>query len=84
MFIYGDCEHRNNIYLGMTTRTLSRRLTMHLASGGPKQLALDNYNLPLTRADLVNNTKILLTEFNHNKLSITEALSIYTKNATIH
>ena len=71
--LHGDCEHRNNIYIGMTTTTLSRHLAMHLASGGPKhpkQHALANHNRPLTRADLVNNTKILLTEFNHNKLSI--------------
>ena len=33
------------IYIVLTTTTLSRRLTMHLASGGPKQHALDNHNL---------------------------------------
>ena len=65
---HGDCEHAPKQYLHwMTTTTLSRRLTMHLASGGPKQQALANHNLPLTRADIVNNTKILITEFNHNK-----------------
>ena len=60
----------------MTTTTVSRRLTMHLASGGPKQHALANHNMALTREDVVNYTKILFTEFNHNKLSITEALLI--------
>ena len=49
--------HHNNIYIGLTTTTLSRRLTMHLASGGPKQHALENHNLTLTRDDLVNNTE---------------------------
>ena len=43
--------------VAVVTRTLSRRLTMHLKSGGPKQHALDNHNLPLTRADLVHNTE---------------------------
>ena len=82
---HGDCEHRNNIYIGMTTATLSRRLTyMHLASGGPKQHELANHNLPLTRADLVNNTKILLTEFNHKKLSIIEALLIEKMQPSIN
>ena len=82
--LHGDCEHRNNIYIGMTTTTLSRRLTMHLASGGPKQHALVNHNLPLTRADLVNNRKILLTEFNHNKLYITEAILIQKMQPSIN
>ena len=82
--LHGDCEHRNSIYIGMTTTTLSRRLTMHLASGGPKQHALTNHNLLLTRTDLVNNTKILLTEFNHNKLSITEALLIQKMQPSIN
>ena len=36
---HGDCEHLNNTYIGMTTTTFSRRLTMHLASRGPKQHA---------------------------------------------
>ena len=49
---------------------------MHLASGGPKQHALDNHNLTLTKDDLVNNTKILFDEFYHNKLSMMEALLI--------
>ena len=58
--LHGDCEHRNNIHIGMTTTTLLRRLIMHLASGGPKQHALANHNLPLTRADLVNDTKNII------------------------
>ena len=57
---------------------------MHLASGGPKQHALANHNLPLTRADLVNNIKILLTEFNHNKLSISDALLIQKMQPSIN
>ena len=72
---HGDCAHHNNI-IGLTAATLSRRLTMHLASGGPKQHVLENQNLTLTRDDLVNNTKTLFNEFDHNKLSIMEALLI--------
>ena len=36
--LHGDYEHRNNIYIEMTTTTLSRRLTMHFSSGGPEQM----------------------------------------------
>ena len=38
------------------------------------QHALTNHHMPLTREELGNNTKILLSESNNNKLSITEAL----------
>ncbi|KAF2357803.1 hypothetical protein FHG87_011449, partial [Trinorchestia longiramus] len=31
-----DCEPHNRSYIGVTTTTLYRRLTMHLGSGGPK------------------------------------------------
>ena len=47
---------------------------MHLTSGGPKQHALENHNLTLTRDDLVNNTNIHFNEFKHNKLPTVEAL----------
>ena len=57
---------------------------MYPASGGPKQHALPNHSIPLTREDLVNNTKILFTEFNHNKLSITEALLIQKLQPSIN
>ena len=60
----------------LKTTTLSRWLTMHLASGGPKQHALEKHNLTLTGDDLVNNTKIFFNEFNHNILAIMEALLI--------
>ena len=49
---------------------------MHLVTGDPKRHAIENHNLTLTRDDLVNNTKIILNEFNHNKLCIMEALRI--------
>ena len=48
-----------------------------------KQHSLDNHNLTITRDDLVNNTKILCDESDHNKLSIIEALSD-PKNAPIY
>ena len=53
---HGDFQHLKNTYIGMTTTTLSRRLTMHLASRGHKQHALTNHHMPLAREELVNNT----------------------------
>ena len=45
-----DCElQRNSSYIGKTTTTLSRRLTMHLANGGPKQHTLQKHKTQLTR-----------------------------------
>ena len=82
--VHGDCEHQNNTYIGLTTTTLSSRLTMHLASGGPKQHALDNHNLTITRDDLVKNSKILCHESDHKKLSIIEALLIRKMNPSIN
>ena len=81
---HGVCEHLNNTYIGMTTTTLSRRLTMHLASGGPKQHALTKNHMPLTREELVNNTQIIFSESNNNKLSITEALLIQKMQPSIN
>ena len=40
----GDCELLNSSYIGMTTTTLSRRLTLHLAQGGPKHHAHTIHN----------------------------------------
>ena len=73
-----------NTYIGITTTTLSRRLTMHLASGGPMQRALTNHHMPLTREELVNNTQIIFSESNNNKLSITEALLIQKMQPSIN
>ena len=81
---HGDCEHLNNTYIGVTTTTLSCQLTMHLASGGPKQHALTNNHMPLTREEVVNNTQIIFSESNNNKLSITEALLIRKMQPSIN
>ena len=65
--LHGDCEHRNNIYIEMTSMTLSQRPIMHTLipkTAWPGGQA--NHNLPLTREDLVNK-KILLTEFSNNQ-----------------
>ena len=70
-----DCELQN-CYIGQTDTTLSRRLTMHLASGGPKQHHQEVHHATLTRKELVDNTKIIRTERDTYRLSILESLLI--------
>ena len=80
-----ECEHLpNNSYVGMTTTTLSRRLTMHLNSGGPKTHLNTTHNENLTRINLENGTKILRKEPDHNRLKILEALIIQEKRPVIN
>ena len=72
----GDSELHNQTYIGLTTTTLSRRLTMHLSNGGPKQHTQNSHNINLTRESLVNNSKIICSNNDPYRLSILEALYI--------
>ena len=71
-----DCELQNSTYIGMTTATLFRRLTMHLAAGGPKIHMQNNQNSTISRENLVQNTTILYYEPDFNRLQIMEAILI--------
>ncbi|KAF2364624.1 GIY-YIG nuclease superfamily, partial [Trinorchestia longiramus] len=79
-----DCEPHNRLYIGVTTTTLSRRLTMHLGSGGPKNHEMEEHNETLTREKLVKNTEILRHEPEYNRLQILEALLIHQKKPSIN
>ena len=57
---------------------------MHLNSGGPKTHMTTTHNDNLTRNILVNDTKILRREPNHNRLKILEALLIQEKRPVIN
>ena len=70
-------------YIGMTTTTLSRRLTMHLQEGGIKHNYSTN-NLRLDRTILVNNTTILMNCKNKHTLEIAEALYIHEYKPNIN
>ena len=79
------------IALGQTTTTHSRCLTVHLASGGPKEHTTDAHKTILNWETIVNNTKILRIEDHPNRLSIHEAqlirklqLSINKQLASTH
>ena len=74
----GDCAlQANSGYIGHTTTTLSRRITMHLQQG-----ALLTHNDThhhgdrLTRTDITNNTTILCQETDKRKLHVLEAVYI--------
>ena len=72
----GNCKTRNTSYIGMSTTTLSRRLTYHLQNGTPKNHTLQEHNTTLTRQMLVENTTILDTSSDKKRLQIKEALYI--------
>ena len=80
----GGSEHQNSTYIGQTTTTLSRRLTMHLASGLPKQHTTNAHKTILNRENIVNNTNILPIENDPYRLSILEALLIHKTQPSIN
>ena len=72
----GECEHQNSEYIGMTTNTLSRRLTMHKQNGAIKNHLNEYHNIPIIRDTLNDNTKVLYYNNNYTKLKI----SVYGHN----
>ena len=71
-----DCRLRSVDYIGVTTTTLSRRLTMHLADGAPKEHMEREHNTQLTRRTLTQNTTIIASTHDTRKLGVLEALLI--------
>ena len=63
-------------YIGATTTTLSRRLTMHLQEGAIKNHVNEHHKRHLTRQDLVKNTDIIETCNDHRRIWVAEALYI--------
>ena len=76
----GDCvsKKKNNVYVGLTTTTLSRRLTMHLNDSSSIALHLKTNSIPKSkfRKILVENTTIIAYEINKLRLQILETLPI--------
>ena len=69
----GDCiSDNNNIYVGLTSTTLLRRLTMHLSDTSSIAEHLKKHSCPTTqlRKILTNNTTILEHQNNKQKLQI--------------
>ena len=72
-----DCRLRSVDYIGVTTTSLSRRLTMHLADGAPKEHMQQEHNVRITRQTLTQNTEIIASSHDTRKLSVLEALFIH-------
>ena len=80
----GDCISDNdNIYVGLTSTTLSRRLTMHLSDTSSIAQPLKHHSCPTTqlRKILIDNT-ILEQQNNKQKLQILEVLHIKNMQPT--
>ena len=73
---FGNCATRPSHYIGHTTTCLSRRLTMHLQNGGPKEHLKACHDLSITRDTLVSGTKILARCDDRRRLPVLEAVFI--------
>ena len=80
----GECERLRRSYIGMTTTSLTRRLTMHLQSGAIKCHSYDDHDVRLARSMLDNRTKIIRVEHDTRRLAIYEALIIQEKRPEIN
>ena len=73
----GDCALLpKSGYVGLTTTSLSRRITMHLQNGGPRTHTERYHDTPLTRKDMTENTKILAVTSDKRRLTVLEAVFI--------
>ena len=77
------CIFAYDHYVIMHMTTLSRRVTMQLAAGGPKIHMHNNHNDTISRENLVQNTSILFHECDFNRLQIMEAILIQELMPTI-
>ena len=74
----GDCKLQNREvdYIGRTSTTLSRRLTMHLHGHPPAEHTKEVHKKDITRQELVENTSIIASERSARRLAILEAVLI--------
>jgi hypothetical protein len=79
-----NCESPNPYYIGYTECTLTKRLTFHAQSGGPKEHCAQKHNMSLNRNQLIENTSIIATEQDPTRLKIYEALSILEQNPSLN
>ena len=86
--IVGECAHQINRsdvqYSGLTTCTLSRRLTLHLQNGAIKEHFLEKHGRKPTRKEIVEMTKARYYQNDHQRLEILEALIILLEDPVIN
>ena len=83
----GDCEHlprRSVTYDGLTTNTLSRRLSVHLQVGAIRHHFDNKHDTRITRKEILNFTRIRYKMRDTNRLEILEALIINTEDPEIN
>ena len=81
----GDCvSYENNTYVGLTTTTLSRRLTMHLNNSIGLYLKIHSIPRSKFQKILVENISIIAHEINKLRLEILEALHTKTQTPRIN
>lgn len=81
----GDCALLpNSNYIGYTSTSLSRRLTMHLQSGAPSSHTLEQHHRRLTRQLLVENTTIIGRARDVRRLEALEAVYIRERDPLIN
>jgi hypothetical protein len=83
----GGCEHlpkRNRSYSGLTTCTMSRRLTFHLQDGAVQRHHIATHKEKVTRKEIEVCTKIRYQERDTNRLEILEALIIHFEDPIIN
>ena len=82
---FGDfISDNNNIYVGLTSTTLSRRLTMHLSDTSSIAQHFKKHSTTQLRKILTDNITILEHQNNKQKLQILEALHIRNMQPTLN
>ena len=82
-----ECIHENNVnnvYLGFTHCTMSRRLSYHLQNGALKDHFLDKHHRKLERKESEPCIKIRYKENDSNRLEILESLMILTEKPELN
>ena len=83
----GECEHlpiNKRRYSGLTTCTLSRRLTFHLQNGAIRKHFESCHGRNITRAEIVDMTKARCYQRDVRRLEILEALIIQREDPEIN
>ena len=73
---FEDCAPLNTTYIGHTTCSLSRRLSLHLQHGAIKQHHMRHHQTDIDRKTIVDNTYIISQCSNLRKLKMLEAVYI--------
>lgn len=80
-----DCELLpRSGYVGVTTTSMSRRITMHLQAGGPKTHTEKVHGTRLTRHDMTSSMQILAATSDKRRLQVLEAIYIRQLDPSIN